>query len=60
MPSTDIFLSKPFCKIYNGTDEEYVLHLTLFLLCEGCFSLPITDRKHTVCNRGIVYCPAVY
>lgn len=57
-PALTSFLNKPFCKIYNGTDEEYILHL--ILLCKGCFSPPITDKNHTVCNRGIVYCPAVY
>jgi len=54
------FLSKPFCKIYNGMDEEYVLHLTLVLLYKSCFSPPITDQNDTVSNRGKLYCPVVY
>ena len=53
-PALTSFLNKPFRKIYNGMDEEYVLHLTLVLLCKGCFSPPITDRNHTVCNRRML------
>ena len=53
-PAWTSLLNKPFCEIYNGMDAEHVLHLTLVLLCKGCFSPPITDRNHTVCNRGIV------